>query len=174
MNKLFASSLLSVSVMFLGTSAHAETLTLPWTSGFELPIGSPNCTEGPTGGAEYISPTYCLLAMPVPVAAGKTIRQITAIYANNQGGGPVSLDVLLQTRDLAVNAPSTYWQAKFAWTASGNASPITAYGNIMQQFGVPPFTSYPDAFAVDSSVAYRAIVSIGPHTDFLGLKIDYR
>jgi len=176
MKKCLSGALSVVLGAFVANASATETLNISFHAGYHY--GS-DCVVSLQGGAHnrYDTPAsnHCDLYIPLPIAAGHTIKQITAFHGT-EGAGPSDISASLEYVDLRALSPNNAFLNNLLeyWSSSANiADAAMASGNLMAQGGIAPNFTYPDAFVTSSVRSYFVRVLVSQQSEFFGLRVLY-
>jgi len=155
----------------------SETLSIPYFAGSMNLLGD-TCGTTPEGAVKSLGSGHfqCMIDVPIPLASGHTIKQITIFYGTD-GTGPTEVNASLRYKDLRTftNVGAIDTETEFWSTTINVSSAAVASANLLAQSGLPPIVNYPDAFVIDINKAYFVTVVLGANTrsEFYGMKVLY-
>ena len=160
----------------LAFAAHAHPAAMNLTFSAAYRYGA-SCTYTLHGGARNQggTPSFCWLEIPLPIEAGRTLKQIT-VFHGTDGAGLSSIDAYLAYKELRPSqvADASGWNHLADWSStSAIAGGAMSSGELMTEIGSPPLVSYPDAFTLAPDRAYYVRVTIGQQAEFFGLRVLY-
>jgi len=160
--------------MSMSASA-TETMNLPFEHGLIYGYGT-TCGLSPQGGLSALNNGTCVIEVPVSLATGRTLKQVTVFYGRNGSGAVPQVSVSLGFKDLyAASLNDSFANAAlFPATLTANITDAAmASANLMAQSGFPPNYTYPDAFVIESNRAYFVRAILVGTGEFFGARVAY-
>jgi len=167
-------SLAMMGAMSMSASA-VETANLPFEHGMIYGFGT-TCGVSSQGGLASLSSGTCVVEVPVSLATGRLLKQVTVFYGKEGSGMTPQVSASLGFKDLRSASLNNSFAnaALFPWSGTVNvADAAMASVNLMAQSGLAPNYTYPDAFTIESNRAYFVRVSLLGSAEFFGARVTY-
>lgn len=171
MNKLYQRGLVPALLLAASAtcaiSAHADTVTIPWSAALQTNPGPQVCF--PSFPYVFTSgQDECYLSFPLSIPVGHTIEQIAVIYTTNDAlPGQPFFQTWLEADTLI---PSGGEKESFFWTTTAETPTATFEKHLLMiQLG----KLYPDQFQVAPDTIYHVHVALMNGAAIGGVEVTY-
>jgi len=165
---------LAAGAAVAGSAAQARgTMNVPFVAGQIL--SGDNCRSKLLEDA--VIATYpqvgCSVNVPVPLEAGRILRQVKVLYSSSRGTGDFHIAARLLGKEY--RTMPDVGTVDVLWGFDSRADPGAGMvgRGLMTQSGIPPRISYPDSFPLSADHAYSVNVDVFGDAMFHGIQIIY-